>query len=380
MGFVVGIGSLGLIAAILLDAFEAVLLPRRVTHGYRFIRFYYRNTWRAWRQMVKLVSSPRRRETLLSLFGPLALLVLICIWASVLVIAFGLLHWALRTPFATHGAFSSPEMYLYFSGTTFFTLGYGDLTPIETWGRFLAVVESGLGFGFLAMIIGYHPVITQAFSRREIVISLLDARGGSPPTAAQILVRQRGSQSPQAMISDMAVWEVWSAELLESSLSFPMLAYYRSQHDNQSWLAALTAILDTCALTISGVGPPCRHQALLTFAIARHAAVDLTLVFKITPAPPDNDRLGAASLEKLKELFNDAGIPVADWATMETKLAELRAMYEPFVNALASYFLLNPAEFVASQPKADNWQTSAWMPRTPGILNLPDSQRGDHFE
>jgi len=209
---------------------------------------------------------------------------------------------------------------------------------------------------------------------------LLDARGGSPPTAAQILIRRHGSQSAQAMIADMAMWETWSAELLESCLSFPMLAYYRSQHDNQSWLAALAAILDTCALSICGVGIPCRQQALLTFAIARHAAVDLTLVFKITPVTPQHDRLGPASLDKLKQLLTAADIPVADWATTESKLAELRAMYEPFVNGLARYFLLRPAEFVASQPTSDNWQTSAWMPRTPGILDLPAVERGDHFE
>src|SRR5262249_14902963 len=155
---------------------------------------------------------------------------------------------------------------LYFSGVTFFTLGYGDLTPIGPLGKFLAVLETGLGFGFLAMLISYHPVLTQAFSKREIVISLLDARGGSPPTAAQILIRSHNANSSAALKSDLAAWETWCAELLESCLSFPMLGYYRSQHDNQSWLAALTAILDTCALEICRGCGENHHQARLTFA------------------------------------------------------------------------------------------------------------------
>jgi hypothetical protein len=378
--FIVGLGSLFLIAAILLDAFEAVLLPRRVAHGYRFLRFFYQYSWRGWRRVVNLIPSPRRRETLLSVFGPLALLLLFCSWAGGLVVAFGLLHWALRTPITAAETSPAAGTYLYFSGTTFFTLGFGDLTPSGSLGRFLAVLESGLGFGFLAMIIGYLPVLTQAFSRREIVISLLDARGGSPPTAAQILIRYRRSNAAEAKDADLALWETWSAELLEGSLSFPMLAYYRSQHDNQSWLTALTAILDTCALEICGMGQTNQHQARLTFAIARHAAVDLTLVFKIAPVAPEPDRLGPASLEKLQEVLSGAGIPLAEGAKTELKLAELRKMYEPFVNGLAQYFLFRLPEFVPSRPTADNWQTSAWMPCTPGILDLPSVERGDHFE
>jgi len=310
----------------------------------------------------------------------MALLVLYCTWAGGLVVAFGLLHWSLETQITPPGTSPPPGTYLYFSGTTFFTLGFGDLTPSGSLGRILAVLESGLGFGFLAMIIGYHPVLTQVFSKREIAISLLDARGGSPPTAVEILTRRRGAEVAEAINADLAMWETWAAELLESSLSFPMLAYYRSQHDNQSWLAALTAMLDTCALQICGAGVCNQHQARLTFAIARHAAVDLTLVFKITPVAPDPDRLGREALEKLKAALRAAGVPLAEEARTELKLAELRRMYEPFVNGLAQYFLLRLPEFVSSRPTADNWQTSAWMPCTPGILDLPSVERGDHFE
>src|SRR5262249_34012551 len=143
--------------------------------------------------------------------------------------------------------------YLYLSGTTFFTLGYGDVTPVGPFGRVLAVAESGLGFGFMAVIIGYLPVLFQAFSRREVTISLLDARAGSPPSAAQFLLRLARTERVDAVEPFLAEWERWAAELLESQLSFPVLSYYRSQHDNQSWLAALTTVLDTCAFLIAGV-------------------------------------------------------------------------------------------------------------------------------
>ncbi len=378
--FIVGLGSLLLIAAIFIDAFEAVLLPRRVSHGFRFLRFFYRNAWRSWRLLVNLISSPRRRATVLSLFGPLALLILFATWAIGLIVAFAALHWSLQTPMANGKGPLDAGDYLYFSGVTFFTLGYGDVTPQAALGKSLAVVETGLGFGFLAVIISYHPVLTQAFSKREIVISLLDARGGSPPTTAQILIRNRQADASGGLTADLAAWETWSAELLESSLSFPMLAYYRSQHDNQSWLAALAAILDTCALQICGAGEADARQVRLTFAVARHAAVDLTLVFNITPAPPESDRLPPESLERLKGLLTAKGVSLTDGTIAAAKLAELRGMYEPFLNGLSHYFLFRLPEFFPERPIADNWQTSAWMPRTPGFLSLPGVERGEHFE
>ncbi len=379
MRLVVGLGGLALILVVLIDAFESVLLPRRVTHAYRLNRLFYRITWRVWRWMARLISSPRHHETFLSLFGPLSLLVLFGTWVFGLVIGFALLHWSLQTPLTTRPVGQTAVSYGYFSGDTFFTLGYGDQTPSSPLGKLLAIAEAGLGFGFLAVIISYHPVLSQAFSRRETTISLLDARGGSPPTASQILIRSRQSGRDEVLNSFLTEWEKWSAELLESCLTFPMLAYYRSQHDNQSWLAAMTAILDTCALEICGHTDTGRYQARLTFAIARHAAVDLSLVFRIDPIAPQTDRLPTGELERLRALFKADGMTFPDGPAAEAKLAELRAMYEPFVNGLAQHFLFKLPGFFPERLTADNWQTSAWMPRTPGIRDLPGLERGDHF-
>ncbi len=180
--------------------------------------------------------------------------------------------------------------------------------------------------------------------------------------------------------SFLAEWERWSAELLENCLSFPMLAYYRSQHDNQSWLAALTAILDTCALEICGHSDSDRYQARLTFAIARHAAVDLSLVFKISPVPPETERLPSDGLNRLLESLKSVGITFPEGPAAEARLAQLRAMYEPFVNGLARSLLFKLPGFFPERMTADNWQTSAWLPRTPGIRDLPGLEPGEHFD
>jgi hypothetical protein len=393
MRFLAGILGVTTIGLILIDAFESVLLPRRVTHAYRLIRLFYRITWPAWKAVATLFTLPRRREAFLSTFAPLSFLMMFAAWAIGMILGFALLHWAFQTQMATADPERTTVSYTYFSGVTFFTVGYGDLSPQDGVGRFLAVLEAGLGFGFLALVLSYHPILAQAFSQRETMISLLDARGGSPPTAEQILVRSQPARRPDVLVAYFLQWEVWSAEVLEKCLSFPVLGLYRSQHDNQSWVAALTVILDTSALVISGSSGRDAYQARLTFAIARHAAVDLCLVFKIKPTAPVPNRLASENFQVLFNRLKLAGgvLPeetaatgAEDVAAIEARLTELRGMYEPFVNGLSHYLAFQLPRFYPERQTADNWQTSAWMPRVPGIRELPGHDtaaltRGEHF-
>jgi len=375
MTLLLALAALALILLVLVDGFETILLPRRIMRPYRFARQFYRSSWRLWRMLAGLIRPGKLRESFLSMFGPLSLLGLLGFWCLGLILGFGVLEWALAIPFRSSEGDLDLGKYVYMSGTMFFTLGLGDITPVSGTGRILAVVEAGLGFAFLACMIGYLPVLYQTFSRRELTISLLDARAGSPPTAAEIL--RRAANAPQALAAFMAEWESWAADLLESHLSYPVLSYYRSQHDNQSWISALTAILDTCALTIAGVGSGDRFRAQLSFAMARHVVVDLALVFKLTPLPPATDRLSCAEFARLREVLVGGGAQIPEGPELERKLAELRTMYEPFVNALARYFMLSLPAIVAA-PSADNWQRSAWTRQTPGIGKL-GQDGNEHF-
>ena len=382
MSIVGAVASTAIIGWILLEAFEAMVLPRRVMRKFRLNRWFYRVNWPVWLLLSRAFRSPKRRETFLSVFGPLSLLTLFIFWVLGLIAGFALLHWSLGTSLQTPtGTAEGLPGYLYFSGITFFTIGYGDLVPHDGPSRFLAVVEGGVGFGFLAIIIGYLPVLYQAFSRREVVISMLDARAGSPPSAGQLLLRIAPHYDAGACSEYLAEWERWSAELLESHLSFPVLSYYRSQHDNQSWLGALTTILDTCALILAAAPGKNLFQAQLTFAMARHAAVDLALVIHTPPRPVEPDRLPTEAWQRLSEQLRAAGLELRQGPVVEAKLAELRGMYEPFVNALAHYFRFQLPPLFSEKPSVDNWQTSAWMRRTAGLRRLPiNSEADEHFD
>ena len=345
---------------VLLDALETVVLPRRVNRVFRLTAWYYRATWGPWAGLTKRIRSQGRREAVLGYFGPLSLIFLLALWAAGLIFGFALVQYGSGSHLVLSNAHPSFGLLLYHSGETFFTLGYGDIVPDSGWPRFLAVLEAGMGFAFLGIVLGYLPTIYSAFSRREIEISLLDARAGSPPTAAELLRRYCQCPPHDSLDRIFHAWERWSAEVLESHLSYPVLSFFRSQHNNQSWLAALTTILDATALVIVGVDGIQSEQAKITFAIARHAAVDLSqvVIAKYDPAFPD--RLPAQELARLRSALADKGLRLREGAEAEAKLAALRAMYEPYVAALARSLLIPLPPWQHPERKLDNWQVAPW--------------------
>jgi Ion channel len=350
------VASIALILIVLWDAFESVILPRRVSRRFRLTSVFYRSTWHLYAAIARRLYSSERREAYLGFYGPLSLIFLIAFWVISLIIGFAVLQWAVGSPLREPKGMTNFSTYLYLSSTTFFTFDYGDVLPLRNVGRLLAVMEAGIGYGFLAIIIAYLPVVYQAFSRREVNISLLDARAGSPPSVCELLRRHShdgGMANLDRLLHD---WERWTAELLESHLSYPLLCYYRSQHDNQSWLSSLTAILDTCALVMVGLkGGPVR-QARLTFAIARHTIVDLAQTFKTMPRKPVPDRLPAAELERLLCCLKTFGISFDDAEDLRERLSELRDQYEPYLDGLAQNFLITLPPWVVETEIADNWE------------------------
>jgi len=343
--------GLFLLGFVLLEGFETIILPRTISRHLRLTRLFYVTLWKGWAALGTRVPH-ERRDIFLSVFGPLSLLVLLAAWAVVMIASFALIQWASGT--------ADLMTDLYLSGVTFFTLGYGDVTPHTVLAKITAVLEAGLGFGFLAIVIGYLPVLYQTFSRREMRITMLDARASSPSAAGELLRRMRLSGGLLPLTALLQDWEEWSAELLESHLSYPVMAYYRSQHEGQSWLSALTTIMDVCALVIVGVDGAAPWQAQLTFAMGRHALVDLAYVFRRAPKPLDRDRLPLADLARLRRLLEEAGCPLKDGAEADAKLAELRGLYEPYANALGALFLLPLPPWMLPADALDNWQTSAW--------------------
>jgi Ion channel len=361
------------------DAFEVIILPRRVTRRFRLSRLFYKNLWRVWKFTVGLFRVKKVRESAFGIFGPISLLILVAVWAVGLVLSFALMQYGSGSAVSVTSANRGFWTDAYLSGTTFFTLGLGDVVPRSGMARALVVTEAGLGFGFLAGVIGYLPFIYGSFSKREVNISLLDSRAGTPPTAGELLRRHSYPQGQNALRELLKEWELWCAELMESHLSYPVLAFFRSQHDNQSWIASLTAILDACALIMVGIEGACERQAELTFAIARHAVVDLSQVFDTSPKELSADRLPHAELQHIRDVLAQHGLKLHDDAAADQRLADLRRMYEPYIYALANYLSQSLPPWIPPKKGKDNWQTTAWGQAAGFIERQAAVTVDDHF-
>jgi len=354
------IAGLAFISAVLLDAFESIVLPRRVRRHFRISAWFYRYTWVPWRGVVSHIGSASRRENLLGYFGPLSLLLLLMLWAAGLIFGFALLQFGAGEHVQLSNEPINFGRLVYHSGETFFTLGYGDIVPVSPLSRALAVIEAGMGFGFLGTVIGYLPTIYSSFSRREVQISMLDVHAGSPPTATELLVRL-GNPSQQKLLDQVfRDWERSAGDVLESHISYPPLVFFRSQHVNQSWIGALTAILDATSLVIAGVDGLSAEQAKLTFAMARHTVVDLAQVVRARYDSTTPDRLDAVEFARMRQQLSEHGVQLRSGADFEEKLQTLRDLYEPYSYAIAENLLIELPPWMHRDHHRDNWQAGPW--------------------
>ena len=397
MHIVAFIGGCLLAFGVVLDAFQTIILPRRPAGRLRITRLFYIATWLPWCYLAGRVKRPQVREQLYSIYGPLSLLLLLVVWALLLIAGFGFVFYALGSPFADqfnihHGLLGDLRSDLYVSGTTLFTLGLGDVTPKTYLARALVVFEGGTGLAFVALVIGYVPVLYQAFSRREVSVAMLDGRAGSPPTATELLRRHAYEGGEAELITLLAEWERWSAEILESHISYPLLCYYRSQHDNQSWLSALVAVLDACALLITTVDGPQARQAQLTFAMARHALVDLGHVFHLEQLSENMERrCGQRVLDRLPpEVFSgvcsllvDLDVKLCGDPAARERLTRIRLLYEPHALAISDYMKMPLPLWVPEAKKKDSWKTvaelRAYNPDKPLNMYVSDRSTAGHL-
>ena len=335
----------------LVDAFHTLVLAQRTRHVFRIARLYYRATWRSFTALARNIKSPTRREGVLSIYGPLSLLLLITLWGIALAVSFGLLQWSVRLQSPENSPTFAHDLYL--SSRTLVTLNDG--TPQNTASRFLSVCEGGLGLAFLGLVIGYLPVLYQAFARREVVISLLDARAGSPPSAGGLL----GTTPFEAdgIIEQLRRWESWMAQLLEMQISFPMLGYFRSQHSNQAWLTALVACVDYATIVSLAASGSLRIQAELTAAMGRHVLSDLFVIFGLEHGfeSKQTSRL-SGSVEQLRSLFQQRPGILQGGRFSTESLNEQTAKYEPQAAALSAHFLMSLPAAVPDRAVTDDWR------------------------
>ncbi len=343
------------------------LLPRRVNRDPAIARGVLRVLWIPWRATARLL--PREAaDTMLGIFGPFGLLAILLLLSSGAILSFAGLHWSVSTRLGGHQV-SDFGNDLYFSAGAFFS-ATNPATPTGGPGKVLQIFEAATGLGFLAIAIGYLPALYQAFSRRETAVSRLDPRAGSPPSAGRLLERtgQRGGWTE--LDEYLLEWENWTADLMETHLSYPILGYFRSQHVEQNWLAALTAVVDASAYALAYGPDGSTEAAELTFRIGRHALADLAHTFSTRrlehdPEPRSRERLSREELAELRARLEGSGLhSEADEEASAERLEELRESYEPYAIAIARHLALDLPDWLAEGDVREEWRAAVGRRRS----------------
>lgn len=363
MRALVAIAAITLIAVMLFEFFVSFLLPQRVRREARFARTILVGLWGAWRWCAGRLRG-NAAETWLGFFGPVGLVTMLGTWVVGLIVGFAALQWSLDAHLVAPGGPTIADD-LYYSAGTFFSAA----TDLGATGssRVFEIAEAACGYLVLFGVIGYLPTLFQAYSRREVAVSQLDPRAGSPSSAGTLLYRSARRGGWPDLDAYLAEWENWAAELMETHLSYPLLAFYRSQHVNQNWLAALVTVLDTSAFAIT-VAPERTPAAEVTFAIGRHALADLAYTFRAHSDGPEAERLDAAGFEQLRAKIAEAGLEVAEPAESRVRLAELQELYEPYAVALSERLALPLPAWIRDE-RTENWRIAAWRTRDAKALH-----------
>ena len=350
---------------VLLDAFETVVLPRRVTRHFKLTAWFYRRTWIPWKKIAGRIQTPSRQQSFLGYFGPLSLIMLLAFWAATLILGFALLQYGIGGHEQLSGEPITFGRIVYHSGQTFFTLGYGDILPTSSAGARAFGGRSGHGL----RISGSGDRLSAGGVRFVFAARDSDLDAGRARRIASHGERVAGAAGGKFGESDdrpdcarwmLRDWERWAGELLESHISYPVLSFFRSQHSNQSWLGALTTMLDVTSLLITGIEGIHPGQARLTFAMARHAAVDLAQVVNARYDPQAPERLTDAEFDTLRETLAAAGLKLRSGRRSTTEVEQLRSMYEPYVHSTAQNLMVTLPPWQHPAKTRDNWQAGPW--------------------
>lgn len=336
------------IALALNDVFQSVVMPRATGRRYRLSFYAWRFAWRFWPQTAWRLfpQNDERREELMAIFAPFMLIVLIGLWIGLLIFGFGLIFWGMRGGIAPgHVSVGSA---LYFAGTSVLTIGFGDVVGRSPGPRFVSVLGALAGLSFLAITTAFLFAIFGSFQNRETFVVTTAARAGAPPSGVNLLVIAGYSETRDDLAALMMDAQRWAASVMESHLAYPVLAFFRSSHDEQSWVGTLGTLLDAATLMMTTVDGVREGQARIFYNVGRHAAQDLSRFFEVGDAQ-ESVSIERGEFEHACDRLEAAGYAIRDRNEAWTRFAKLRSGYASRLNTLARFFQIPPLQWIGDR-------------------------------
>lgn len=347
--------GVALIVLVLHDVFQSVVLPRWTLRHRRISPWVFGVMWRLWKRIAARLGNSEQREDFLGSFAPFTLIGLLILWVLLLIFGYGLCFWALRThekPVPRDFAEA-----LYVAGETLLTIGYGEFTPQSALTRGVALGAGASGLGIFALVISFLFTLYGAFERREVLVLTLDARAGSPPSGVALLQSYAELDLLASLPQFFDGWENWSAQVLQSHIAYPILPFFRSNHEGESWVAAMGAVLDAATLLITTVRGDImgRDQPLgaarIMYRMGCHTVIDLSHYFgyrfdEDPNAPPGVEK---SEFRAARQQLAQAGFVLVDEETSWREFAAKRAVYAASLNELSKFLAAPPAQWIGDR-------------------------------
>jgi Ion channel len=343
-----GVVGAFLVAIMLIDIFLSIVVPRRAPNLGRLLRVsghIVPNLWRAWRMVGLRIGTSERREAWLGSFASLAIVVLLVVWVAALTVGYGLIFDALKAQIKPE-----PENLgtsVYFAGVAMLTLGFGDFVAVGGPARLISLIAAANGLGLFALVITLLFTLYGSFQRRERAVVLLEAGAGAPPSGVTLLE----TYALGGMLDDLPRvfldWQSWAAEVLDSHLAYPILAYFRSSHDNDSWISSLGAVMDAATLCLTTIDGGPKGVAKLARAVGNHCLEDLCYSFRLDVV--DDVGVERAEFDEACGRLRRAGYVLRDADLAWADFARLRREHAGRVNALAGHWATPPAQWIGDR-------------------------------
>lgn len=342
------LAGIAIVALTLSDVFQSVVMPRATGRRFRISFYVWRVSWKLWPGIGWRFygGDADRREEFLAVFAPLMLTLLIGFWAGLLILGFGTLLWGMRDGISPpHASFGTM---LYFAGTSLLTIGFGDVVGRAGAPRLVSVLAALAGLSFLSILTAFLFAIFGSFQQRETFVVTVAARAGSPPSGVNLLAIAGYSRTSEDLSPLMIDAQRWAAAVMESHLAYPMLAFFRSSHDDQSWIGTLGTLLDAATLMMTTIEGARDGQARIFYNVGRHATRDLSRYFRVAGTE------GAVGVERSEfdhacDRLSAAGYALRERDEAWMRFANLRGSYAPHLFELARFFQIPPLQWIGDR-------------------------------
>jgi Ion channel len=324
--------GLTLLGLTLWDVFESVVVPRPTPGRFRIARYVVRGSWRIVRAIMR-GRAAGARDQVFGLFGPAVSLILLGTWIASLILGYGLVLYGIRDQIEpVPGSIATT---VYFAATSVLTLGFGEFVAVGGVARVVVVVAAATGLGVVALVVTFLFSIYGSYQRRELEVIRLQATAGAPPSAVALLEAFQRLEFADRLPAFFVVWQRWAAEVLDSHIAYPLLTYFRSSHDNLSWISALGAVLDAACLVLTTIRDVPRGDAELVRRVGSHLVEDMSnLGFRAGENLPLDREAFDLAYARLAAVGYD--LEPADEAWPRFQAA--RSQYDERLEAMAAYW------------------------------------------